>query len=318
MSEFLQTVANFFATIFPLHIFPAGGLASSVITTVWVGIFVVALFNLRFGWVMSGLIVPGYLVPLLLIKPSAAAVVMVEGVLTYWLVWFYSEFLSSRMGWSRFFGRDRFFVLVLTSVAVRIVSDGYALPLFGEYANQHWQWQFDYQNNLHSFGLIITALVANNFWKTGLFRGGMMMLVTIGLTYCIVRFGLMELTNFSMSNIGFLYEDMASSFLASPKSYIILILTAFVASRMNLYYGWDFSGILIPSLLALQWFAPQKILMSMVEAMVILLLAHIALQAPIFKRITVEGARKVLLFFNLSFAYKLLLSHMPCCTFGLA
>ena len=290
--------------LFPLRIFP-GSMASSVITTVWVGIFVVAVFNLRFGWVMSGLIVPGYLVPLLLIKPSAALVVLVEGMLTYFLVWLYSEWLSQRMLWSRFFGRDRFFVLVLASVAVRIAGDGYALPWLGQYLNDHWQIQFDYQNNLHSFGLIIAALVANNFWKTGIRRGLFAMFVTVGVTYCIVRFGLMEYTNFSLSNIGFLYEDIASSFLASPKSYIILIITAFVASRMNLYYGWDFSGILIPSLLALQWFQPQKILMSFLEAIVILLLAQVVLQAPLFKRITMEGARKILLFFNISFAYKI-------------
>lgn len=296
-----------FHHLLPLQIFP-GALASSVITTVWVGIFVVALFNLRFGWVMSGLIVPGYLVPLLIIKPSAALVVLVEGTITYALVWFYSEWLSQRMLWSRFFGRDRFFVLVLVSVAVRIVGDGYALPMLGEYLDTHWQITFDYQNNLHSFGLIIAALVANNFWKTGFSRGLFAMVVTIGLTYCIVRFGLMEYTNFSMSNIGFLYEDIASGFLASPKSYIILLITAFIASRMNLYYGWDYSGILIPSLLALQWFEPQKILMSFLEAIVILLLAQQVLRAPLFKRITVEGARKLLLFFNISFAWKMALA----------
>lgn len=306
MFDFLSGLSMQASHLLPLQIFP-GSMSSSVITTVWVGIFVVALFNLRFGWVMSGLIVPGYLVPLLLVKPSAALVVLGEGMITYFLVWFYSEWLSQRMLWSRFFGRDRFFVLVLASVAVRIVGDGFVLPLLGQYLNDHWQIQFDYQNNLHSFGLIIAALVANNFWKTGLTRGLFATVVTVGLTYCIVRFGLMEYTNFSMSNIGYLYEDMASSFLASPKSYIILIITAFVASRMNLYYGWDFSGILIPSLLALQWFAPQKILMSFLEAIVILLLAHLVLQAPVFKRITVEGARKILLFFNISFAYKMAL-----------
>ncbi len=297
------------AHIFPLNIFPAGGLASSVITTVWVGIFVVCMFNLRFGWVMSGLIVPGYLVPLLLIKPSAAVVVLVESVITYFLVWFYSEVLSMRMGWSRFFGRDRFFAMVLVSVAIRIISDGYALPAIGAWVNQEWHWDFDFQNNLHSFGLIITALVANNFWKTGLRRGLFTNAVTIGITYCLVRFVLMEYTNFSMSNIGFLYEDVASSFLASPKTYIILIITAFLASRMSLYYGWDFSGILIPALLALQWHQPQKIIMSFVEAVVIYWLATLALQAPLFKRITVEGARKLLLFFNVSFAYKIMLSY---------
>lgn len=296
--------------IFPLHLFPEGALASSIITTVWLGIFVVAFFNLRLGWVLSGLVVPGYLVPLLLLKPSAALIVFVEGSLTYLLVWFYSEFLSRHFGWSNFFGRDRFFALVLTSVIVRIVGDGWLLPMLGEYINQRWQLQFDYHNNLHSFGLIIVSLIANNFWKTGFRQGLTPLFVTVGITYLLIRYGLMELTNFSISDIGFLYEDVATSILASPKAYIILLTTAFVASRMNLFYGWDFSGILIPSLIALQWYQPEKVLFSFVEALVVLFLAKLVLLAPFFQRVTIEGARKLLLFFNVSFAYKMVLAYV--------
>ena len=296
--------------LFPLHLFPEGALASSVITTVWVGIFVVAFFNLRLGWVLSGLVVPGYLVPLLLLKPTAAMVVLGEGVITYALVWFYSEFLSRQFGWSNFFGRDRFFALVLTSVIVRIICDGWLLPTLGEYLNTTWQLQFDYQNNLHSFGLIIVSLIANNFWKTGFRQGLIPLIATVGITYLLVRFVLMEATNFSVSNIGYLYEDMAASILASPKAYIILLTTAFVASRMNLFYGWDFSGILIPSLLALQWYQPEKILVSFIEAFVVLAFARLALRMPVFQHVTIEGARKILLFFNISFAYKIALAYI--------
>lgn len=296
--------------LLPLAVFPEGALASSVVTTVWVGIFVVAFFNLRLGWVSSGLVVPGYLVPLLLLKPTAAFVVLGEGVLTYGLVWTYSEFLSRHFGWSNFFGRDRFFALVLTSVLVRIACDGWILPSLGEYLNEVWQLQFDYHNNLHSFGLIIVSLIANNFWKSGV-RGGLLPLaVTVGVTYLLVRFVLMPATNFTVSNIGYLYEDMAASILASPKAYIILLTTAFVASRMNLFYGWDFSGILIPSLLALQWYQPEKILVSFIEAFVVLGLANLALQLPRFRKVTIEGARKILLFFNISFLYKLVLAYI--------
>ena len=101
--------------IFPLQIFPQTSLASSVVTTVWVGVFVVAFFNLRFGWVLSGLVVPGYLVPLLISKPWAAGVVLFEGMLTYWLVWLYSEYFSKFGKWGNLFGRDRFFALFLVS-----------------------------------------------------------------------------------------------------------------------------------------------------------------------------------------------------------
>lgn len=292
----------------PLPLFPEGSLASSVITTVWIGVFVVAFFNMRLGWVLSGLVVPGYMVPLLLVKPAAAGVVFAEGIAAYALVWFYSEFVCRILGWSSLFGRDRFFALVLASVIVRITGDGWLLPVLGEYANQHYSLQIDYRNNLHSFGLIIVALIANNFWKTGLRRGILPMAVTVGVTFLIVRFVLMEFTNFNISNLGYLYEDIAVSILSGPKAYIILLTTAFVASRMNLFYGWDFAGILVPSLLALQWYQPQKILVSFIEAAFILVLAHLILQAPMFRRLTIEGARKIVLFFNISFAYKLLLS----------
>ncbi|MBP8820491.1 MAG: poly-gamma-glutamate biosynthesis protein PgsC/CapC [Brachymonas sp.] len=296
--------------IFPLFIFPEGGLAGSVVTTVWVGIAVVVFFNLRFGWVLSGLVVPGYLVPLLLAKPAAAFVVVGEGIATYGLVWFYSEYLSARLGWSNFFGRDRFFALVLCSILVRIIADGFLLPSFGEWLNQTVQLQFDYRNNLHSFGLIIVALIANNFWKTGLARGVLPLVVTVGITLLIVRYVLMPATNFNISSLSYAYEDIATSMLASPKAYIILIVTAFLASRMNLLYGWDFSGILVPSLLALQWYQPGKIAASFLEAGVIILLAHALLKLPVFASMTIEGGRKLLLFFNISYFYKFVLAYL--------
>lgn len=267
-------------------------------------------FNLRFGWVLSGLVVPGYLVPLLIAKPAAAAVVVAESIVTYGMVWFYSEFLSQRVGWSNFFGRDRFFALVLCSVLVRIVGDGFALPALGEWLNTQFQLRLDYRNNLHSFGLIIVALIANNFWKTGLRRGLIPLAVTVGITLLIVRYGLMNFTNFNISSLSYMYEDIAASILASPKAYIILIATAFLASRMNLLYGWDFAGILVPSLLALQWYQPGKILASFVEATVILLLATLALRLPVFRGVTMEGGRKLLLFFNVSYAYKFVLAYL--------
>lgn len=295
--------------IFPLPLFPVGSLASSVVTTVWVGVFVVAFFNLRLGWVLSGLVVPGYLVPLMLAKPWAAAIVVGEGMLTYFLVWLFSEYGSRFGAWSNFFGRDRFFALFIASIVVRLTLDGWLLPVAGEYFNSHYGYPFDYRNNLHSFGLIIVALFANQFWKTGFLRGLIPQIVTIGLTYLIVRYGLMELTNFNVGSLSYAYEDIASSMLASPKAYIILIIAAMLASRMNLRYGWDFNGILIPALLALQWYQPEKILTSFVEAFLILGLAHLVLRLPVFQQVTMEGARKLLLFFNISFLYKLLLGY---------
>lgn len=275
----------------------------------WVGQFLVCFFNLRLGWVLSGLVVPGYLVPLMLIKPWAAGVVLGESFITYFLVWLISEYLSRWASWCNFFGRDRFFALILCSIVVRLVFDGWLLPIAGEWANQRWHIAFDYRNQLHSFGLIIIALIANQFWKTGFLKGLIPLAVTLVLTLVIVRYGLMELTNFDLSNISYLYEDMATSLLATPKAYIILVSTAFLASRMNLHYGWDFNGILIPSLLALQWYQPIKILATLIESGIILSIATVVLKMPWFNQISIEGARKLLLFFNISFIYKIALGY---------
>ena len=295
---------------FLISIFPPGGLANSVTTTVWVGVCVTCFFNLRFGWVLSGLVVPGYLVPLLIGKPFSAGVIVVEAVITYLLVWFLSEVLSRFRLWSGFFGRDRFFALLLVSILVRVVLDTMMLPWLGEYLLNTFQLHFDYRNNLHSFGLVVVALLANQFWKSGL-RGGILpVFITVSVTYLVVRHIIMPFTNFNMGDILYMYEDIASSMLASPKAYIILLTTAVIASRMNMHYGWDYNGILIPSLLALQWYQPIKLFVTFAETFIILGAAALIVRAPFFRNANLEGARKILLFFNIGFAYKLLLGWL--------
>ena len=296
-------------TIPVLPIFPEGSLAESVITTVWIGVIVLGLGNLRFGWTLSGLVTPGYLVPLMISKPISAAIILLEAVLTYALVFFFSRVLSRFGKWSNFFGRDRFFALVLCSILVRVILDGYILPYVGRYIMDNWQVQVDFAHSLHSFGLIIVSLIANQFWKPGLFRGLLPFFATLGTTYFIVRFPLMYFTNFSIGNLEYMYEDIAASILASPKSYVILVTTAYIASRMNLCYAWDFNGILIPALLALQWYEPFKVLTSLVEAWLIYLCGSLVLRSPWLKETTVEGARKIMLFFTISYIYKLLIGH---------
>ncbi len=293
-----------------LDIFPVGGLASSVITTVWVGVIVVAFFNLRFGWVLSGLVVPGYLVPLILVKPWVTVIILIESIVTYAIVILLSERLSNRGNWSSLFGRDRFFALLLVSVLVRLVFDVLLLPTIGAWVTETFHWQFDYRSNLRSFGLIIICLIANQFWKTGVIRGLYCLIVTTLITFVVVRYGLLIITNFTVSNLDFMYEDIAASVLASPKAYIILLTTAFLASRMNLKYGWDYNGILLPSLLALQWYQPSKILTSFVEAFVILIIGKLVLRTPLFTRVNMEGARQLLLFFNISFLYRIALGFL--------
>lgn len=293
-----------FDGLLPLNLFPEGSLAASVITTVWLGVFVISFFNLRYGWVMSGLVVPGYLVPIMLLKPWSAVLIVFEAAITYLIVHFYSERASRTGAWSSLFGRDRFFALVLVSVIVRVSFDGAVVPALDDFLQGLGLGRLELRNELQSFGLVIIALTANQLWKPGLWRGLFTLGVCCAITLLLVRFVLMEFTNFSISNIGYMYEDAAQSILASPKTYIVLLTTAFLASRFNLLYGWDFNGILLPALLALQWYQPSKIVMTFVEAYVILILARYLIGLPWLARMNIEGARKILLLFNISFAYR--------------
>ncbi|MBA2547929.1 MAG: poly-gamma-glutamate biosynthesis protein PgsC/CapC, partial [Burkholderiaceae bacterium] len=291
-----------------LPIFPAQALDSSVLTTVWIGLCVITFFNLRFGTTVAGLVVPGYLVPLLLVKPTSVAVIWTEAVVTYLLARLLADYLMRRTGSCTMFGRDRFFALLLISVLVRTVFDGFLLPWAGSWLSANGV-AFDYHNNLYSFGLVIIALTANQMWNAGMVRGIGVFVLYVGLTFAIVRGLLIPYTNFDIAGLGFLYEGLATDILASPKAYLILLSTAFIASRMNLVYGWEFSGILIPALLALQWFQPTKLLISLVEAGIIFSIGHAALQLPMFRRMNMEGSRLMLLFFTCGYLYKLALGY---------
>ena len=133
---------------------------------------------------------------------------------------------------------------------------------------------------------------------------------TVGLTCLVVRFGLIAWTNFNLGSLRYLYEDISTSLLASPKAYVIILTTAFLASWINLRYSWDFNGILIPALLALLWHDPLKVGLSLVETVWILLLATLLLKLPFWRNMTMEGGRKLLLFFTIATAHRLLLAHL--------
>lgn len=298
--------------------FPANGVAITMTTTVWIGALIVIFFNLRFGWTLSGLVIPGYLVPLIITKPTAATVIFVEAVVTYWIVCALSEWPRYTRSWSSFFGRDRFFLLIVVSVVVRCVLDGWWLPWAGQQLSEQFDITIDYRHDLHSYGLIIVALIANYFWKPGFRRGIGPLAVTIGICYLIVQYGLTRFTNFNLGSLQYLYDDIASSLLASPKAYIVLLTTAFIASWLNLRFSWEFSGILIPALFGLLWHDPSKLAMSFTEAVVIFVIASGLLKLPLWRKTTMEGGRKIAFFFSVCFAYRVILAHvLPMTVVGL-
>lgn len=293
-----------------MNIFPEGSLAISLITTIWVGLFVISFFNLRLGWNISGLIVPGYLVPLLILKPWSAVAIIVEAIFTYLAIKLFSKIGEKTGFYSELFGRDRFFAILLVSVGARLLFDETIFPYITSLLSQHFEIEFLYRDGLYSIGLVIVALTANQFWTSGLRRGFFQLIITLVITFLIVKYVLIEFTNFRLNEVANLYENLATSILASPKAYIILITTAFIASRMSSIYGWEFSGIAIPALLALLWYYPWEIFISISEAVIIYFIAVLLLKTKFMSYFSMEGSRKILFFFNISFFYKLALGFL--------
>ncbi|KZN63664.1 poly-gamma-glutamate biosynthesis protein PgsC/CapC [Pseudoalteromonas luteoviolacea] len=293
-----------------LQLFPSGsGLGQSVITTVWVGIAVVCMLNLRFGFPLTGLVVPGYLVPLFIVTPISAVVILIEAIVVYVVMLSTAKILMERFGFSEMFGRDRFFAIILISILVRVVMDTLLWPLVALYLAQ-WDITFDYSSQLYSLGLVIIALTANVMWNGGFKYGMRVTLIQLFLTYLLVRYGLMPFTNFSIANLAIMYEAVAASIIAAPKAYIILVITAFIASRANIKYGWEFNGIMLPALLALQIMQPTKLLTSFAETAVILIIGGSILTFTKLRHANFEGARLLLFFFNIGFAYKIALNYL--------
>jgi hypothetical protein len=76
---------------------------------------------------------------------------------------------------------------------------------------------------------------------------------------------------------------------------------------MSLKYGWDYGGILIAGLLALQWYSPLRIAMTISEALIIYFISSTLLKTRYFEQMNMVHSRKILLFFNIGFLYRILL-----------
>ena len=116
-----------------IPLFPFDSAAITLTTAVWIGVCVTVFFNLRLGWTLSGLVVPGYLTPLLITRPITGLVILLEATITYLIVRAISSGPKNAAYWSNFFGRDRFFLIVVVSVLVRAFFDGWLLPLTGQF-----------------------------------------------------------------------------------------------------------------------------------------------------------------------------------------
>lgn len=288
----------------PLHLFPDRGLDQSILVAVLLGMLVLLFFTEVFGWVWAGLVVPGYLASVFAVKPSAGAALVIEGVLTFVVCRAISDGASRIGSWSPFFGRERFFLIVMISVAVRQTCELVGLELMLGVLDDVTGSTYLASGDFASIGLVLVPLLANMFWKLTLRSGLFQIGVSVGLVYLALVLVLLPYTNLSFARLELSYEDVALDFLGSPKAYIILLTGAFIAARSNLLYGWDYNGILVPSLLALSWFSPLTLAITVLEALVLLYATKAFLALPALKTKNLEGPRKLTVVFTLGFVLK--------------
>jgi len=287
---------------FPLNIFPHQALDNSIITPILIGLIVLLGFNEFLGWVFAGYIVPGYMAVILLTFPESAMAILIEAVITHILVVTISDVMAGWRTWSRFFGRERFLLYVLVSILVRLLMEGLVFPrtsgvmvyILG--INPHDQF--------FSIGLVLMPLLANSFWKTGLSRGIFEKGIVILITYLIIAKLLVPYTNLNLSSFRLTYENLAMDFTAAPKVYIILLVGAVIAAAFNITFGWDFNGIMVPTLMAIALFTPVKFMSTLVEAMLAALLFAGIRRIPVLKNLTLERGRMITTVFFITFVMK--------------
>lgn len=296
-----------------LRIFPAYGLDNSLLTAVLIGLYIRFFFTEWLGWVFSGLVVPGYLGAIILLRPTSAFVIILEAILTLLIVRGMSALLSATKWGTPPFGRERFLWLVVVSVVVRVLIELVLAPLVEVGLRTRLGWDPADRFGFYGIGLVLVPLLANACWKTGLVRGSLQQLVCTALTYFLLK-AVIATTNLSFADVALTFERIALDFEASPKAYLLVLSGALLASHANLRFGWDTSGVAIPGLLCLGWFTPVRLASTMAEALLIALVASLFVRLPGVRDWNIEGPRRVVLTFTIGYVLKFITVAM----FGVA
>lgn len=287
----------------PLRIFPAYGLDNSLLTAVLVGLYIRFAFNEWLGWVFSGLVVPGYLAAIILLRPASAFMIVIEAAVTLLAVRSVSSVMSLTKLGTPMFGRDRFVWLVVVGVGVRILFEVHLAPFVESWFRVRQGFDPGDSFGLYGIGLVLVPLLANACWKPGLVRGGFQQIVCTGATYFLLQL-LLTTTNLSFAGVAENFDQIALQLNSSPKAYLLLLTGVLLASRANLRFGWDTSGVLIPGLLGLSFFAPTKVLATVGESLVIALAAYLFVRLPRVRDWNLEGPRRVVMLFSLGYVVK--------------
>src|SRR5262245_41002700 len=108
--------------------FPPYGIDQTIHVAILIGVLLLLLLTEAFGWVFSGLVVPGYIASLFVLEPASGAAVVIEAILTFLVARLVSNLASRSGAWTAFFGRERFLLLIFVSIAVRQACELWLLP----------------------------------------------------------------------------------------------------------------------------------------------------------------------------------------------
>ena len=289
----------------PIPLLPASSLDLSLTIVVVVGVIVLFYLSEAFGWVFSGLIVPGYLGSILAVSPAAGATVAVEAVATLAVALLLSEGIGRTGAWSPFFGRDRFLLLVLVSVLVRQQAETWALPGALGWIETQLGHPLVAAADAHSVGLVLVPLTANALWRRNPVAGVVQVAVPVAMTWALLDRVLLGHTNLSLGSMALTYEDPSLDFLTSARAYVVLLTGAILASRFNVRFGWNAGGILVPALLALAWLEPERLAATAAETVLLVALFALLTRLPVVRRWNLEGGRRLALLFALAACLRL-------------
>ncbi len=281
------------------NLFPVNGLDRSLHLPVLIGLVIVSFFRETLGWTFAGLVVPGYLASVTVAAPATAGVVVAESIPAYWLALTVGKWLPRTGAWSTFFGRERFLLLIVTSLLARLFMEALVIPqLVSRYPTEH-------SRELYSLGLVLVPLLANSYWNVGLRRSAPRILSASLLTWVIVDQVLLEYTNFSVARFQMANESVSLAFLETPHAHIILLSGAVLGAVNNVRYGWDYNGILVPALLAVAWYQPTKLISTFAEALIVYGACLVVTRLPPLSRMLIVGSRRLVVAFLVGFAIKL-------------
>ncbi|NUN48975.1 MAG: poly-gamma-glutamate biosynthesis protein PgsC/CapC, partial [Candidatus Brocadiae bacterium] len=290
-----------------IPLFSPNGLQHSLVISVCIGVLITTLMFERYGWVFSGLVVPGYLAPIFAIYPLSGLTILLEAMLTIGVVRGIHLAAWRFRTHTPLFGRERFFLIVLIALGVRLLVEELLLPWGTEIL---FPGRTDILSRIKDFGaigLVVVPLTANLLWKPGIPRG----LIQVGvctLGVLVALYGiLMPLTNYNLAQLGAVYEDVSLNFSQSAKLQIMIVCGCLLAARMNLLEGWDFGGILLPPLIAISLLQPSRLIGTVLEVFLVVTIGRQVINLPLLNRITWAGPRLVTFCFTLCVVLKIAL-----------